>query len=356
MYYLGLDIGTTGCKSMLFDEKLGIVGEDYIEYDLIYSDNGIVEQSPVELWEMTKRTVKSTLAAAGVPENEIKSMSISAQGISFVPVDKNGKELGNIISWLDTRAHKQTKQIESVLGADYIFKTTGKRINTAYTLPKIMWLKENSPDVYQNTYKFLMVLDYITYKFTGEIKTDYSMAGGTMMFDITRHKWDEKILNACAIDADKLPEVSEAGTQAGKIQENTALELGLSTDTEVILGAQDQKCAALGAGIKEGVATVSLGTSTAISVLSKEPVLDKLKRIPCFALNETSWILEAVIGTSGAAFKWMRNLFEMGYDDMSRLAEQSPPGSDGVFFYPHFTGRGARTGMKKPEARFTASH
>ena len=166
MYYLGLDIGTTGCKSMLYDENLNIVSQDYIEYDLIYSDNGIAEQPADELWEMTKQTIKSTLSASNALPNEIKGMSISAQGISFVPVDKDGKELFNIISWLDTRAHKQIKQIDSILGADYIFKTTGKRISSGYTLPKIMWLKENKPDIYHNTYKFLMALDYITYKLT----------------------------------------------------------------------------------------------------------------------------------------------------------------------------------------------
>ena len=341
MYYLGLDIGTTGCKSMLFDEALGIVSEDYIEYDLMYSDNGMAEQSPVELWEMTKRTVKNTLSASKTALENIKSMSVSTQGISFVPIDNNGKALCNMISWLDTRAQKQAKQIENALGADYIFKTTGKRISPSYTLPKIMWLKENKPDVYQNTYKFLMVLDYITYKLTGEIKTDYSMASGTMMFDITKHEWDEKILNACGVDKKKLPDIAEIGTPVGKIEERIAHELGLSADTEVVLGAQDQKCAALGAGIKESVATVSLGTSTAISILCKEPVLDTLQRIPCFVLNKNDWILEAVIGTSGAAFKWMRNLFEMGYDDMCRLAEQSQPGANGVYFYPHFTGAGS---------------
>ena len=349
MYYLGLDIGTTGCKSMLFDEALNIISEDYIEYDLIYFENGIVEQSPIELWQMTKRTIKNTLSASKAAPDEIKGMSISTQGISFVPVDKDGKELGNIISWLDKRAQKQTKQIESLLGADYIFKTTGKRISSGYTLPKIMWLKENKPEIYQNTYKFLMVLDYITYKLTGKICTDYSMASGTMMFDITAHKWDKKIQNVCGIDVNKLTDISEAGTPIGKLDKKIAQELGISSDTEVVLGAQDQKCSALGAGIEKGIATVSLGTATAISVFFKEPVLDKLKRIPCFALDETNWILEAVIGTSGAALKWLGGILEAGYDDMCRLTEKSPPGSNGLFFYPHFTG--AASPYWKEEAR-----
>ncbi len=341
MYYFGLDIGTTGCKSMLFDEVLDIISEDYIEYDLIYSDNGMAQQSPTELWEMTKLTIKNTLAASKVPPEKIKAMSISSQGISFVPMNKDGKEHGNLISWLDTRAKEQTEQIEDIISENYIFETTGKRISPSYTLPKIMWLKENNLEIYQNTYKFLMVLDYITYKLTGEIKTDYSMASGTMMFDITQCEWDEKILHACGIEKDKLPDIAETGTPIGSIKPNVASELGLNSNTVVVLGAQDQKCAALGSGIKEGIATVSLGTSTAISILCKEPVLDAKKRIPCFALDKTSWILEAVIGTSGAVFKWMRNLLDMGYDDMCRLAEQSPTGSNGVFFYPHLAGAGS---------------
>ena len=326
---------------MLFDEKLNIISQDYIEYDLVYSKNGMVEQSPLKLWDMAKQTIKSTLQSAEIPKIKISAISISSQGISFVPVDKEGKELWNIISWLDTRAPTQTKQIESTLGADYIFKTTGKKIKTSYTLPKLMWIKENETNVYQNTYKFLMVLDYITYKLTGIMRTDYSMASGTMMFDIINHEWDEKILEICGVDKNKLPDIAEMGTKLEKIKHEVATELGLNVDTEVILGAQDQKCAALGAGIKEGVATVSLGTSTAISIMSNSPDMDERQSIPCFAFDKTRWTYEAVIGTSGAAFKWMRNLFDAGYDEMCKLAEKSPPGANGLFFYPHFTGAGS---------------
>ena len=341
MYFLGLDIGTTGCKSMLFDEKLNIISQDYIEYDLIYSKNGVVEQSPIELWDMAKQTIKSTLHSAEVPKNKISAISISSQGISFVPVDKEGKELCNIISWLDTRAFKQTNEIRNLIGGKYIFNTTGKKIKSSYTLPKIMWIKENEVDIYQNTYKFLMVLDYITYNLTGVMRTDYSMASGTMMFDIINHEWDEKILDICGIDKNKLPDVAEMGTKVGKIKNEVAAELGLNVDTEVILGAQDQKCAAIGAGIAHKVATVSLGTSTAISIISYSPDMDERQSIPCFALDKKRWTYEAVIGTTGAALKWMRNLFDIGYDEMCKLAENSPQGANGLFFYPHFTGAGS---------------
>ncbi len=338
MYFLGLDIGTTGCKSMLFDEKLNIISEDYIEYDLQYPDSEFVEQNPLELWEMTKQTIKNTVTKSKVVPEQIKAMGISTQGIAFVPINKDGKELYNIISWLDTRAKDQIKQIEEVLDADYIFKTTGKRISASYTLPKIMWLKDNKPDVYENTYKFLMVMDYVTYKLTGEIKTDYSMASGTMMLDITKRDWDMHILNSCGIDTGKLPQVKKMGDMVGILDAKIASELGLNPDTKVVLGAQDQKCAALGAGIEEGIVTVSLGTSTAISVLCKEPVLDKQQRIPCFALDEKNYVLEAVISTSGVTFKWLKKLFGMEYDDMCTLAEKASLGSNELFFYPHFTG------------------
>lgn len=343
MYVLGIDLGTTRCKSILFALSGKIISESYVEYPLIHTPEGFIEQDTEIWWSLTKRVIKETIEKSGVARSEIRALSISSQGIAFVPVDRDGRALCNAISWLDTRAHHQTELIWEKLGEREIFQRTGKRINPAYSLTKIMWLKENRPEIYNNTWKFLMGLEFLTFKLTGQIVTDYSMASGTMAFNIAERQWDKEILQICGIDADKLPIVKCFGTRVGNLLLEVAAETGLSPNTEVVLGAQDQKCAAIGAGISEGICTVSLGTATAIITATDKFVPDKDMRIPCFALDEKKWVSEAVLATSGVCLKWIRDTFfaDKSYAQIDDVAEDVPAGSRGVFIYPHFEGAGS---------------
>ena len=340
MYLIGIDLGTTGCKSMVFDDHGTILSQSYIEYSIMKDEEGYIEQDAGLWWTLVKQSVSESVATSGVNVHDIKALSISSQGISFVPVDAEGNTLYNAISWLDARPVEQTDRIRGLFGDLVVFKRTGKRISPNYTLPKLIWLKENKPEIYQKTDKFLMALDYITFKLTGKAVTDYSMASGTMAFNITTKCWDEEMIRICGLDADKLPEVYCAGSLVGVLDPDVAAEIGLPQGVKVVLGAQDQKCAAIGAGIGQGIATVSLGTATAVSSIGIKPVFDLDMRIPCFTLDENRWIMESVIGTSCISLKWMKTtLFEhMEYAEMDRIAESSVPGANGLFFYPHMEG------------------
>ena len=340
MYLLGIDLGTTGCKSILFCEKGEIVSEAYIEYELIKTSENYIEQDASEWWKLVKKAVKEVVEKSTVNPKEIAALSISSQGISFVPVDEGGQALTNAISWLDTRAEKQAIFLAQTIGEEELYKRTGKRLRAAYTLPKILWIKENMPLIYNNTHKFLMGLDFITYKMTGKYVTDYSMASGTMAFNIHDKKWDDEILKEVGVDVNLLPEVQPLGCPVGFILADVAKAVGLSESTMVVLGAQDQKCAAMGSGINKGICTISLGTATAISTISEQPILDKEMRIPCFTLDKKYWIVEAVIGTSGVSLKWMKETFFTGntYSELDRMVEDSSIGANNIFFYPHLQG------------------
>lgn len=340
MYLLGIDLGTTGCKSILFNQKVEIVSEAYIEYPVIRTAEGWIEQDADLWWELVKNVVREVVSKPGIDSKDIAALSISSQGISFVPVDRNGDTVGNAISWLDRRAYEQEGYIENCIGKEEIYQRTGKRLNLTYSLPKIMWMKENCPEVYKRTWKLLMGLDFLTFRLTGVAVTDHSMAGGTMAYNIVRRDWDDEILRKCGIERSILPELAYVGQPIGKVLPEVARETGLSADTLVVLGAQDQKCAAIGAGIKNGVCTVSLGTASAISCISTEPLLDKEMRMPCFVLDEKRWILEAVISTAGVSLKWIKNtLFkEESYPEIDKIVEGVLPGAGGVFFYPHLEG------------------
>ncbi len=338
MYLLGIDLGTTGCKSMIFDEKGTILGSSYIEYDLIYTDEGI-EQDAHAWWGNVKKTIKQSLQDSGVDGKNISALSVSSQGIAFVPVDKDGNTLYNAISWLDGRSKEEVARINKECDPKEIFYHTGKRILPHYVLPQLMWLKANRTEVYNKTYKVLMAHDYIIYNLTGKMITDLSMASGTLSYDIRKKSWMTDLLDKFDIDETKLPDLMVIGQVAGTVLPEVADELGLSDQTKVVVGAQDQRCASMGAGIDKGIFTVSLGTASSISAITDKPLTDDNMQVTCCGLDERYWILETVVSTAGVALKWLRNtLFpQLSYAEMDSLAQSAEPLSGGVSFYPHLT-------------------
>ena len=368
---LGIDLGTTGIKAAICSTEGDLLGESYLEYPLIKPTPGVVEQDAREWWELTQEAIRQALrtAAADGPESHFRSadtaqqqtqkkcaqhvafaretvraLSVSSQGISFVPVDEEGQPLGNAINWLDTRATAEAESIRRRYSDADLFRLTGKRASPAYVLPKLLWLREHGPDLYRRTHKFLMAHDFLLHKFSGHFVTDHSMAGGTLLYDITRQDWSPDLLNAFDIAVEQLPEIRWSGTSLGTIRPEVAKSLDLSENVLVAVGGQDQKCAALGADIRPGVATVSLGTASAISCLIDGPRLDPKRRIPTFPFVVSGyWDFEGVVGTAGGAFRWLREtLFpEMEYGTLDGMATESPPGANGVCFYPHLSGAGS---------------
>ena len=344
MNYIGIDLGTTGCKSILFGENGGTLAEFYQEYALIANGES-VEQDANLWWNLICEAVKTVARAAN---GDVAALSISSQGISFVPVNEKGEPLYNAISWLDTRAHTELSEIGDRFGEEAVYARTGKRLNGAYTYSKLMWMIRNLPEVYKEAYKILLPLDYLNFRLTGNPVTDHSMASGTMFYNINARDWDDELLAFGQIDRDKLPAIGTAGDFVGKLLPEVADALGLSRDVEVYLGAQDQKCAAIGAGIDEDSCTVSLGTSTAITKFQTKPMVDPAVKVPCFVLDETHWVSEFALSTTGAALRWLsQKLFDgKSYQELDLLAEQAPVGCNGVRFDCDLTADGAITGLR----------
>jgi xylulokinase len=341
---LGIDLGTTGIKAAVGTPQGDFLGESYLEYPLIKPAPSVVEQDAGQWWALTQEAIRLALDRSGVSGETVRALSVSSQGISFVPLDEAGTPLGNAINWLDTRATAEVAFIGHHYADADLFQLTGKRTSPAYVLPKLLWLRAHCPDLYSRTRKFLMAHDYLLFKFSDQFVTDHSMAAGTLLYDIGRQGWSQKLLDAFDIDASKLPDVKWAGTSLGAIRPEVANSLGLSEDAVVVVGGQDQKCAALGANIRPGVATVSLGTASAISCLVDQPLLDPERRIPTFPFVVPGyWDLEGVVGTAGGAFRWLREtLFpDLSYTALNEIAATSPPGANGVCFLPHLSGAGS---------------
>lgn len=340
-FYLSVDLGTTGCRSILFNERLELLASAYEEYGLITPREKYVEQDAELWWELTKKTLNCALKKANTSPKEVKGISISSQGITIVPVDKDINALSNAISWLDERAEKEIECVKEIIGEQRLFLLTGKPAISLYTLPKIMWMKENQPELYSSAYKLLMPMDFLIAKFTGECVTDHSMASGTLLYDLKKGCWSEELLSSFSIDVDKLPSVTTSGKSVGCVKKSVALELGLSEDCIVAVGAQDQKCAALGAGLSDGVMTVSLGTAAAVTKLWDGAYTHINNGVGwCGYTEDGLYVTEGVINTAATCLRYVRDLMFQGesYDVIDKEAAEARERGSSLLFFPYLSG------------------
>ena len=341
---LGIDLGTTGCKAVVYGQDGTLLGESYLEYGLITLSPTMIEQDPKAWWDLTCQAIHLAVDAAHVDRLSVRGLAISSQGISFVLLDERGRLLCNAINWLDSRASEESAQILERYSAEDLFTITGKRAAPFYVLPKLLWLRRHRADLWRRTRKVLMGHDYLVYRLCGEYVTDHSMAGGTLLYDLQRLDWSTDLLSAFEIPMDVLPAIRWSGTQVGTLRPEVAESLGLRRDTVVSVGGQDQKCAALGAGIHDGTATLSLGTASAIVQVMDRPLIDPQMRVPTFTfVSPNRWVLEGVIGTGAGSLRWYRDTICPGvpYPELDEGARGVSRGADGVLFYPHLSGAGS---------------
>jgi xylulokinase len=351
---LGLDLGTTGCKAAVYDHLGSLRGESYLEYGLITLSPVVIEQDPEAWWKLSCQAVREALAAARADPADVLSLAVSSQGISFVLLDAAGRPLGNAINWLDGRATDEAADIVQRFAQERVFAITGKRAAPFYVLPKLLWLRKHRPDDWAAANKALMGQDFLVYRLCGAEVTDHSLAAGTMLYDLHEQDWSAELLDAFGIPRSLLPEIRWSGTPAGTLLPSVAAELGLSPETTVVVGGQDQKCAALGAGIADGVATLSLGTASAIEQIMDRPLTDTQMRVPTFAFVQRGrWVLEGVVGTAAGSLRWYRDTIARGipYDRLDGEAALVPPGAEGVIFLPHLSGAGSP--YWRPDSRGT---
>jgi xylulokinase len=321
---------------MVFDRRGAIAGSAYIEYDLVFTSRG-VEQDGELWWKYTKDALKEAVRAAGIDGRELAALGISSQGIASVPVDGDGRPLAPAISWYDTRAAGEAAELAAFYGSQRLFEITGRHPGSLF-FPQVLFIKRRQPELYEKTSHFLMAHDYLCFRLCGEALTDYTMASGTLCFDTAKHEWIGEIFDHFGVALSKFPRLKPFGEKAGRILPELARELGLSKDTVVAVGMQDQKAAALGAGIAPGICTLSLGTASAVSLLARERICDSSGKVPCHAFDGSRWILENTVGASGAALKWLRNTLFPGvsYSGLDEIAASS--GSGGLVFYPALDG------------------
>jgi xylulokinase len=351
-YILAHDLGTSGNKATLFSLKGELGASVLYEYPVYYPRQGWVEQKPEDFWQAVCVSTQQLLEKARVPGSDVAAICFSGQMMGCLLVDDAGKPLRNMIIWADTRAGKQAEEMEQKLGMDYVYRTTGHRISASYSAAKLLWVRDNEPDLYRRAFKMLHAKDYIIFKLTGNYVTDYSDASGTNLFDLVKKTWDTKILGALGIPRELLPVARPSTDNAGALTAGAARETGLLPGTPVIIGGGDGSCACVGAGVvAEGSAYNVLGSSSWISLASKSPVYDPEKRTFTWVhLDPSLYTPCGTMQAAGYSYNWYKNTLcgdeiaraQQNGENPYRLIDQgvlnAPAGAGGLLYLPYLLG------------------
>ncbi len=343
---IGVDAGTTGLKSLAFDLSGNLIAKAYREYSLHHPHPDWVEQNPEDWWTALVETLQEILTRGSIAPEAVAGLSISSQGSTVVALGQEGQILRPAISWLDKRSAEISH--DSEWEEEELFSLTGLQFSPAWTGPILHWLALNEPETIQRTQKFLLVGDYLIYRLTGAMTTDYSSASRTRMFDVRDQQWSNQVLSSVGVRREQMPDLGGSGQRAGVVSGECARITGLRPGTPVMLGGFDQMCAAVGAGaITPDTLMISLGTATMLVVTSLEPLVDPCRRLTtsCHVLPQ-AWTLQAPIMTTGALLRWWRDQFFRAhtnhpYREMDELGARIPIGADGLMIFPHFSGAGA---------------
>lgn len=350
MSLLGIDVGTTGCKTVVFAEDGVVLAGAYREYPLLNPQAGHYELDPNRVWRDVADCLREVNAQ--VSADPVTALAISTQGEAVIPVGRDGAVLANSPVTADNRASAQTQQLEERLGVETIYQITGQPLSPMYSLPKIMWWHSQQPEVFAKAWKFLCYGDYVALKLGLEPAIDFTMAARMLALDIGSRTWSETVLNAADIDPAKLADVRSSGTVLGTIPAQVAEQLGFQGNVQVVVGGHDQPCAALGAGVQNyGEALYSIGTTEAVAVIMEQPDPTLLRdNLPCYPhVVPKLYITLAGNQTGGRLLRWYRDEFgereqaiaaAEGRDVYDVIIEQIDDVPSKLMLLPYFAGSG----------------
>ena len=272
---VGLDIGTTGCRAIIFDEAGNVHAQARREYTINIPHPNWAEQDAELVWTLAWDTLGEAITQCK-NKNNIEALSLSVQGEAIIPIDDSGKALRPAILGMDTRTVDQNLWIMNNFDPFWLFTHTGMPIHTVNTFPKILWIKQNEKELWDRTFRFVLYEDYIINKLTGQTVCSTCLASRTQLYDLKKQQWSQEILNAIDLDPDRLSKVMPSGTPVGQMKKELSDLLGLKIPPIVVTGGHDQACGALGGGlIRAGEASVSTGTAEVIEIAMDSPNLIK---------------------------------------------------------------------------------
>ncbi len=348
---LGIDIGTSGAKTVLIDRRGAVVAEAMVAYPMHVPRPGWAEQEPDDWWRATVAGVKQVLTAAGYSGSSVAAVGLTGQMHGLVLVDRSGAALRRCIMWNDQRTAAQCAEIERRVGRLRLIELTGKPALTGFTAGKLLWVREREPEVYSRANRMLLPKDYVRLRLTGFLGTDVADASGTNLLDLRRRQWSAEILGLLDVAPELMPAAAESAEVTARIAPAAAAECGLTAGTPVVAGAGDQAAQSIGTGIvDEGVASVTIGTSGVVFAATDQPVVDPAGGLHAYChAAPNRWHLMGVTLSAGGSFRWLRDLLETDYDRLDGLAAGVKAGADGLIFLPYLSGE--RTPYADPHAR-----
>ncbi len=362
-YVIGVDIGTSGTKTVLFDEKGSVIASKTIEYPMYQPKNGYAEQDPSDWANAAIQTIKAVVAKSGVKKEDVKGIGLSGQMHGLVMLDKDNEVIRRSIIWCDQRTANEVDEMNRKLGREKLIEITANPALTGWTAAKILWVKNNEPENYERCRHILLPKDYIRFVLTHEYATEVSDASGMQLLNVPKRDWSDEIIDGLGLDRSMLGRVYESCEVTGGLTADIAEAVGLCEGTPVVGGAGDNAAAAVGTGVVEdGKAFTTIGTSGVVFAHTSKISIDKLGRVhTCCAAVPNSWHVMGVTQGAGLSLKWFRDNFcnaeketseMMGVDPyylMDKEAAEVPIGSNRLLYLPYLMGE--RTPHLDPDAR-----
>lgn len=337
---LGIDMGTTSVKAILFDASGQTVAQASIRTPTHYPQPGWAYYDPAELWQTTVRAIRQVVDQVADPQR-IVSAAVTSFAETGVALDQQGQPTGPAIAWFDNRTAPQAEWLGQTLGAERLFAITGIALQPIFGLCKLLWLREHTPEAFDRTRLWLNMADYIAYQLCGVPATDFSLASRTLWLDLARLRWSAEVIEQTQTPPNLLAPLQPSGTRLGPVLPAVAAATGLPTSVQVAVGGHDHVCAAMALGVTQpGTLLNSIGTAEAIFLPLARPLTDPLVGQQGYAQGAHVGGHYYVFGglyTSGATIDWFREQMVGGADYATLIAEaaQVPAGSLGTFFLPH---------------------
>lgn len=350
-YLLGIDIGTSACKVALFERSGNVLAQSNQPYQLYYPYPGWVEQDADEWWSAICDGIRDVLGKSRIQPTEIEAIGIDGQSWSAIPVDREGNALARTPIWMDTRARNICDRVKQEVGFERIFSVAGNDFLPSYTTPKMLWFKENAPEIYKKTDKFMQSNSYIVLKLTGVMSMDLSQGYGVHFFKMDDCTVDGELAEELGLSVDQIPQLYGCHEIVGKVTKAAAAQTGLAEGTPVVAGGLDAACGTLGAGVYLTGQTQEQGGQAGGMSICLDHALAHPKLILGTHVVPGMWLLQGGTVGGGGTLRWFKQEFgaDLSFDELTTLAEPVPAGSEGVIFLPYMAGE--RSPIWNPDAK-----
>ncbi|MGA2549784.1 MAG: gluconokinase [Burkholderiaceae bacterium] len=353
-FALGVDIGTTSTKAVLFSLDGRVVSHHAVEYPLYRPTTGAAEQDPIQIFDAVIESIRNCLKGSPTGGRELACVSFSAAMHSVIAIDAHSRPLTRSITWADNRAAAWAERILRTQNGNAIYLRTGTPIHPMSPLVKLAWLRDEHPEVFRNSARFVGIKEYVFFRLFGTWIVDHSIASATGMLNLSNLDWDEEALGVAGVRRDQLSQLVPTTHHIHGLDTQIAQNLGLDPSTPFVIGANDGVLSNLGVNaIAPGEVAVTIGTSGALRAVVDRPMTDPAGRTFCYALTERHWVVGGPVNNGGIVFRWVRDEFAAAecetakrlgidpYEVLTRIAERVPAGAEGLLFHPYLAGERA---------------